>query len=224
MKKRGLFFEADAAIALFVLVIGALLIASYYFNTIPITPVQFLSDDLLAMFSTTKIKDLNNPYAGLGGELWQKGEISDPENTILQQIGEFYARGKINTSSRFIENVSVTVVPPQYDFEVWMNNKNLYPIKLSALHNSSRNSTNLLIVSKKVAYGILNKTTGDFWGPYKVEVLVWNAGAASLSYTTLWTACNNAETNGLCNGLDIVYGVGYKCACCFERELCCAGC
>src|SRR3989344_5425040 len=173
MKKRGLFFEADAAIALFVLVIGAFLIASYYFSATPVTQAEFLSDDLLNMFSTTKIKDLNNPYAGLGGELWQNGEITNSENTILQQIGEFYARGKINMSSKFIENISVIVIPPQYEFEVWLGSQNLYPFNLSAQHNASRNSTNLLIVSKKIAYGILNQSTGDFWGPYGVEVLVW---------------------------------------------------
>ena len=34
--------------------------------------------------------------------------------------------------------------------------------------------------------------------------------------------CQNAETNGLCDGLDIVYGVGYKAACCSEHSLCCS--
>ena len=35
------------------------------------------------------------------------------------------------------------------------------------------------------------------------------------------SACQNAETNGLCDGLDIVYGGGYKAACCSEHSLCC---
>lgn len=35
------------------------------------------------------------------------------------------------------------------------------------------------------------------------------------------SACQNAETNGLCDGLDIVYGTGYKAACCSEYGLCC---
>lgn len=34
--------------------------------------------------------------------------------------------------------------------------------------------------------------------------------------------CQNAETNGLCDGLDIVYGIGYKAACCGEFGLCCS--
>ena len=34
--------------------------------------------------------------------------------------------------------------------------------------------------------------------------------------------CQNAESNGLCGGLDIVYGSGYKAACCSEHGLCCS--
>lgn len=33
--------------------------------------------------------------------------------------------------------------------------------------------------------------------------------------------CQNAENGGLCDGLDIVYGAGYRAACCSEYSLCC---
>lgn len=33
--------------------------------------------------------------------------------------------------------------------------------------------------------------------------------------------CQNAQTSGLCGGLDIVYGSGYRSACCGEFGLCC---
>ena len=36
------------------------------------------------------------------------------------------------------------------------------------------------------------------------------------------SVCQNAESNGLCGGLDIVYGIGYKAACCSEHGLCCS--
>lgn len=34
--------------------------------------------------------------------------------------------------------------------------------------------------------------------------------------------CQNAQNNDLCDGLDIVYGVGYRDACCSEHSLCCS--
>jgi len=33
--------------------------------------------------------------------------------------------------------------------------------------------------------------------------------------------CQNAETYGLCGGLDIVFGPGYQADCCSEHSLCC---
>lgn len=33
--------------------------------------------------------------------------------------------------------------------------------------------------------------------------------------------CQNAESLGLCSGLDIVYGSGYRCGCCSDYGLCC---
>ena len=34
--------------------------------------------------------------------------------------------------------------------------------------------------------------------------------------------CQNADSNGLCDGLDILFGEGYKAACCSEHSLCCS--
>ena len=44
------------------------------------------------------------------------------------------------------------------------------------------------------------------------------------SFFTSQTICQNAETSLLCDGLDVVYGTGYKCLCCSEHNLCCTGC
>ena len=35
------------------------------------------------------------------------------------------------------------------------------------------------------------------------------------------SVCQNAQDNFLCDGLDIVYGIGYESACCSEHTLCC---
>ncbi len=172
-KKRGYFFVLDATLALFVLVIGTFLIASFYLKAPQPAQVGLLSDDILNFLSNTKIKDLNNPYAGIGGELWKQGLITDPENSLLQQIGEFYAENKPDISEKFIQNLSEYVVPSQYKYEVWVNNIILYPRNPSAGHISSKGNTSLLLTSKKLTFGILNKTTSDIWGPYKAEVFVW---------------------------------------------------
>jgi len=55
----------------------------------------------------------------------------------------------------------------------------------------------------------INKTGG---------VIYINSKPSSFSN---FNTCQNAQNNGLCDGLDIAYGSGYKAACCGEHNLCC---
>ncbi len=66
-----------------------------------------------------------------------------------------------------------------------------------------------------VTYAIEGKLTHYASGTLKTKV------APGLS-TSSQDVCQNAESNGLCDGLDIVYGIGYKAVCCSEHGLCCA--
>src|SRR3989338_1630200 len=173
IKKRGYFFILDAVLGLSVLVIGVFLITSSYVNVPQPAQVGLLSDDLLDFLSNNKIKDLNNPYAGIGGELWNQGIITDADNSLLQQIGEFYAANNFDTAEKFIQNVSKGIVPEQFRYEVWLNGTLLYPKTPSAEHIKSKSGTGLLLTSKKLTFGIINRTTSDLWGPYKAEVFLW---------------------------------------------------
>ena len=172
-KKRGYFFVLDAVMGLFIIVIGIFLISSFYVSVPQSTQVGLLSDDLLNFLSKTRIEDLNNPYAGIGGELWNQGIITDPENTLLQQTGEFYATNNLDIADKFIQNVSKGIVPGQFNYEVWINGVIIYPKIPSTDDIKSKSNTALLLTSKKLTFGIINKTTSNLWGPYKAEVFVW---------------------------------------------------
>ena len=99
MKKRlnnkAYFFLIDSILALSVLAVGAFLIFTFYLSVPSIEQPAVLSDDIMDFFANNKIKDINNPYAGLGGILWQtegqpggicEGEelIANAETTLLQ--------------------------------------------------------------------------------------------------------------------------------------------
>ena len=169
IKKKGYFFMLDATLALFVLVIGVFLVLSFYVDTPKPVQVDYLSKDILNFLSDTKIKQLNNEYAGIGGELWRNGTITDSENTLLQQMGEFYSNGQLDTAEKFVKNIS-EIVPKQYEYEVWIDGVMMYPKEPSKAHNESKSVTRLLLTSKKLTFGIRNKTTSNMWGPYKAEM------------------------------------------------------
>ena len=66
-----------------------------------------------------------------------------------------------------------------------------------------------------ISYTIEGKLAHNMIGTLKAKV-------APGSPVSSQSACQNAETNGLCDGLDIVYGIGYESACCSEHGLCCS--
>jgi hypothetical protein len=53
----------------------------------------------------------------------------------------------------------------------------LYPIYATPQgqkdHLDAKDAADVLIPSKKIGYGILDEQTGDMFGPYTAEVLVW---------------------------------------------------
>ena len=163
----------DALLGLFVLVIGIVLITSSYSKVRTPTQAGLLSDDLLNFLAFTKVRDLNNPYAGIGGQLWIQGLITDPDNSLLQQVGELYAKKKFDIAGKFLENVSKEVLPSQYKYEIRIDNTMVYPINPPSSYYASKGNTSLMLTSKQLTFGIINKTTGQAWGPYKAEVFVW---------------------------------------------------
>ncbi|MEK6943295.1 MAG: hypothetical protein AABX00_04495 [Nanoarchaeota archaeon] len=173
IKKRGYFFVFDALLGLMIIIIGIVLINSFYVKIRPAAQASLLSDDFLTFLSTKKIKDINNAYAGVGGVLWSQGHITNADNTLLQQAGEFYKKKKYDVAEQFILNVSDGVVPSQYLYELWMDDTLVYPRGPDAAHNSSKSKTRLLVVSRKITFGVMNATSAETFGPYKSEVYIW---------------------------------------------------
>ena len=87
-------------------------------------------------------------------------------------MGEFYSNGQLDTAEKFVKNIS-EIVPKQYEYEVWIDGVIMYPRGPSKAHNESKSGTRLLLTSKKLTFGIKNKTTSNMWGPYKAEVFLW---------------------------------------------------
>jgi|TARA_B100001971_G_scaffold101662_1_gene93712 hypothetical protein len=198
--RRGYFFLIDSIIALGVLAVGTFLIFTLYANVPSKEEPTILSDDIMDFFANNKIKDVDNAYAGLGGTLWETegqagglcpGEelTANAENTLLQQVAEFYEKSQgaggnscyfnldnnnpnepEDLAEKFIADLTKNTLPQQYTFEFWMDDQLLYP---DTEQTDSKNAAKALIPSKKIVYGILNKETGDMFGPFNAEVFVW---------------------------------------------------
>lgn len=185
--KKAYFFLIDSILALSVLVIGAFLVFTFYIEKPSATTPEMLSEDLMTFFANNKISDINDIEIGLNGAYWSSQDVvdcngepitPDAQSTLLQQIAILY-KTKQDTGTNcytdviargFVERLTRNALPLQYKFEFWMNNELIYPATEELV---SKGAAKVLIPSKKIVYGIFNQETGDMFGPYSTEVLVW---------------------------------------------------
>ncbi|MBI3034588.1 hypothetical protein HYY72_05510 [Candidatus Woesearchaeota archaeon] len=161
MGKRGYFFTLDAFVAMGIIVIGLVMIlTSNYYSPVTVQPIA-LSNDVILSLSSTKVTEANNNYTL---NLVLNGSITNKDNSLLQQAGEFYVNNQRSMSSNFVRNVTYSLVPQQYSFNVSINRTTIY--NRGSLAKSSR----LVVSTKSIVFGVYNDT---MWGPYPAEVSVW---------------------------------------------------
>ena len=194
LNKKSYFFLIDSMLALGVLAIGAFIIFTFYVQQPPSASADILSEDIMGIFANSRISDVNNPEIGLAGTYWSSIAVTecntdqyiipDTESSLLQQVAIFYELGEISgkpcyvgvIARTFVEKLTQNILPAQYGFEFWIhdgirsNDVIIYPASEQV---SSKALSKVLIPSKKIAYGILDQETGQVFGPYAAEVLVW---------------------------------------------------
>ena len=177
--RKGYFFLLDAFLAISVLVLGILILYSFRsYSPSQVQPI-LLADDVMESLSSNKVGDLAGNISGPGiyvTTLIRDGDITTMQNTLLEQIGEFYALNNNELARGFTMNITNRLVPSQYGFALYVNITN------SSLDSADFNITvneglvqpaesSMLVTSKRVVAGIVNETV--MWGPFIMEARVW---------------------------------------------------
>src|SRR3989344_1541712 len=81
---RGIFFTGDAIVALFIILLVVFSFYPLYEHSRADTRMH---EDLIVTMSNLKVGDSNSSYIK---SLIQNGDITNAENSIMDQIGEFY--------------------------------------------------------------------------------------------------------------------------------------
>ncbi|MFH1590793.1 MAG: hypothetical protein ABIC95_02600 [archaeon] len=162
MKKRGIFFTADAFLAIGIITLGLLLILSLRIDEKSPEQTTIFSQDLIDLTSSTELYLINNRYLF---DLRDDGNISNIRYTLLEQAGEFYFLNQSSTARELILNVTDKAIGGQYDFSVIIDGVNLYNT------SDSQSESVILVSTKKIIFGIHNDS--EYWGPFRAEVRVW---------------------------------------------------
>jgi len=168
--KKGVYFSIDSILAGGIILTVIVLASSFYLNEQPSLHLNYLSQDLVITLSTLTVEEIDNDYLN---SLIEEGTITKLDNTVIEQIGEFWADDEMDLANMSASNVTELLVPDTMGFGIWINNETIYtrdlPIKRS------------LVSSKKIISGIAKGEVGGetrknppiLWGPAVVEVRVW---------------------------------------------------
>ena len=169
--KKGYYFTMDSIIAGGIILILIMLTSSFYVKEQSTFHLNYLSQDLIRVLGTSTVGEIKNGYTNA---LINDMTITNLKNTVLEQIGEFWAENEMILANKTASNVTSPWVSNTTGVGIWINNETIYnkdvPIKKS------------LVSSKKIISGIKKgQPSGSgsrqnppaLWGPAIVEVRVW---------------------------------------------------
>ena len=169
--KKGFYFTLDSIVAGGIILTLIMLISPSYIEEHTYINLNYLSNDLIGVLGRTTVDEVDNTYIG---SLVNDKSITNLNNTILEQIGEFWADNRPDLANKTASNATDLWVPDNIGVGIWINNETIYnrdmPIRKS------------LISSKKIISGIKKgnpqghgsrNNPPALWGPAIIEVRVW---------------------------------------------------
>jgi len=171
MKKKGVYFTIDSVIAGGIIIVVILLVSSFYVKERPSNHLTYLSKDIIRTLSILTVKEIDNEYIN---SLIDDGTITNLDNTVLEQIGEFWADDEMELANRTASNVTEPWVSNVTGFGIWIDNETIYNRNISL--KKSLISTKKIIsgIEKGRTSGLTRKNPPTLWGPAIVEVRVWD--------------------------------------------------
>ena len=160
--KKGVFFTIDSLIAAGIVILAIFIIPQLYSSGKEKSNIDYVSQDLVNVFSTLTVGKMKNEYVQ---DLISNGYIVHVNNTIFEQLGEFWLDNKLDLAENFTRNITEDIVSIDYGFSVLIDGNYVYsrnlPIK------------NELISSKKISTQINKDSSGYTSTILLMEIMVW---------------------------------------------------
>ncbi len=141
--KKAVFFTIDSLLAAGIIIIAITLVSNFYVAEQQKVEVVHASQDLVKVFSTLTVEEVNNAYVR---NLTESGVIKNTNNTILEQIGSFWSENNLELAENFTKNLTENIIPGRYGFSVLVNGEEIYSRNLPVKR--------ILISSRKIISGI----------------------------------------------------------------------
>jgi len=170
MNKRGAyFFVIDALIAASIIFVSLIIIFSTHSIVPESNTALRMVEDYADFLANTRVRQFEGTYTQ---SLVQNGNITNLDNTLLEQLTEFYyynASGIRDTTQimwNFTEELSKGAVVRQNSVLVYLNKSLIYNRTMTDMGKS-----NLLLSTKRISFKRINDTY--VYGPITLEVRIW---------------------------------------------------
>lgn len=180
LTKKGYFFILDAFIAATIIAVSLVAIMNSDVAVEQRTKDYTQSDAIVQFLLDTKMEDLDNQYVK---DLIANGNITNPRNTVMEQIDAFYYKANYtcgssmgcaiinyNLSTNLIRNISEPIISQKYGYSyVIMDGVRNYTVYNRSL--GTKNASDFRVVTKRISYVRVNQTA--LFRPHIVEFSLW---------------------------------------------------
>ncbi len=170
MGKRGYFFMMDAFLGIAIMLASAAYFYSIHYYEQPKGQLNLLTENMMGFLADSKVVGINNNYRDT---LIANGNITNAENTIIEQVNEFEYREKrmgcafcFNLSRNLLANLTHGVVEDRYNYQISLNGRVVYEKVLLP-----ESASTVTLKSSRLVYTLINGS--EMYGPSYAELAVW---------------------------------------------------
>ncbi|MEM3399608.1 MAG: VWA domain-containing protein [Candidatus Micrarchaeia archaeon] len=161
--KKGMTFSIDAIFAIFLLIlISSILLLLNYSPQMQVEEDYNIAKDALTSLDSIHISDLaknpHYPYLSslisctlVNGTCPNNCEIGNLNNTILEQIGEFWATNRSHCATQLINESLDSIIPSRYGFQIGFKNESG---EFDTLYTREKEYKKIMLVDRRIISGL----------------------------------------------------------------------
>jgi len=120
---KGIYFTLDALFAAILIGMGLVLSSQLFISEVQQPQINYYSQDIVNSLANIYVHEVNDSYIQ---ELIITGEITYPNNTVIEQIGEFYVLNKTELAENLSIIVGEKLIPERYGFQILVNDETVH--------------------------------------------------------------------------------------------------
>jgi hypothetical protein len=164
--KKGFYFTIDGLLALGMVVTAIVVATSFQVDTDSRSHLYSIANDMLTVMGSNTVVSIDNIYVN---SLISGGDITNLENTVLEQIVVFWNADDFEKANKTVQNVSTRWITNRTGVGFFIDNQSIF---------ESKNKIQESLVSVKrittlTQNSLSRQTPPEAQGPFFIEVRIW---------------------------------------------------